>query len=197
VNTRTLDEILINPKKEGKSLKEVLLNFSIGIVSGTFAGILSSMLIYLFSERRNKVRKIIEYAELTAENAYQILEETNECLNGKSIDTLKVLLKREVRRSFPGDIDDNSNISKDLQASIAKCNLWVYEVGEAIEDTEYRSKLFHANMELNNALLDIWNATTIYDADEDKKIEKYKKRFMIGIPCIIIFFIIIMIIALL
>lgn len=41
-------------------MKELILNFSIGIVSGTFAGLLSSFLVYLFSEKRNKVRKIIE-----------------------------------------------------------------------------------------------------------------------------------------
>lgn len=178
-------------------MKDLLLNFSIGIVSGTFAGLLSSMLVYLFSERRTKIRKIIEYAEQTADNAYQILEEANECLDGKSTDTLKLLLKRDVRRSFPGQIVDNKLKSQVLQDAIAACNSAIYKIGQALETDNVRSKLFHASNELNNALLDIWNATSDYDVAEDRRIEKYKRRFTIGIPIIILLFIVIMILALL
>ncbi|WP_139070838.1 hypothetical protein, partial [Paenibacillus sp. KS1] len=114
-------------------MKDLFLNFSIGIVSGTFAGLLSSFLVYLFSEKRNKVRKIIEYAEQTSERAFQVLAEANAFYEGSSIETLKMLLKKEVRRAFPGDIVDKSESSQRLQDAIAGCNRALYGIEQSLE----------------------------------------------------------------
>lgn len=185
----TLGEILILFESR-EIMKDLFLNFSIGIVSGTFAGLLSSFLVYLFSEKRNKVRRIIEYAEQTAEKAFQVLDEANEYSEGKSIETLKMLLKKDVRRHFPGDIVDNSEVSQRLQSAIAGCNGAMYKVELSLTSEDISSHLFHASYELNNAVLEIWNATTEYDVTEDTRIEKFKKRVLIGIPVIIFIFVV-------
>lgn len=167
-------------------MKELILNFSIGIVSGTFAGLLSSFLVYLFSEKRNKVRKIIEYAEQTAEKAFQVNDEASGFSEGDSAEKLKMLLKRDVRRAFPGDIVDGSQSCKRLQEAIAQCNSVMYKIENALESNNKLHDVFLANSELNDALLEIWNATTNYDLEEERRIRKYKKRILIGIPIIIL-----------
>ena len=167
-------------------MKELLLNFSIGIVSGTFAGMLSSFLVYLFSERRNKVRKIIEYAEQTAEKAFHVNDEATVFSGDDSVEKLRMLLKRDVRRAFPGEIVDGSESSKRLQEAIAKCNSAMYRVETALESNNKIHSVFLANSDLNDALLEIWNATTNYDVEEDLRIGKYKKYILIGIPIILL-----------
>lgn len=194
MNAGELDEIL-RILKGSESLKDLFLNFAVGIVSGTFAGLLSSILVYLFSEKRLKVRKIIEYAEQTAERAFQVLDEANSYIDGNSVVALKLLLKKDVRRSFPGDIVDRSDSSKRLQDAIAGCNGAIYKVELALEGDSISSSLFHASNDLNEAVLEIWNATTEYDVAEDIRIASYKKWFLICIPLIVLLFIIGIVIA--
>lgn len=170
-----------------------LVNLSIGIISGIIGGIISSIIIYYYSEQRIKARKIIEYAERTAEKAYLILEEANKYSEGNDIKLLKQLIKKEVRRNFPGRIVNRSKLSEQLQKSIAKCNSGINNIEKAIEVENPKSTLIYAISDLNNSLLDIWNAITEYDVAEDKRIEKHKKLFMlVTFLVIVIVFIIIL-----
>lgn len=170
------------------------MNLAVGIISGIIGGIISSIIIYFYSEKRVKVRKIIEYAERTAEKAQLIFEEALECSKGKDTELLKQLIKKQVRRNFPGEIIDNTKISEQLQESIAACNKNIYKIDEAIETENVKTALFHAVAELNNALLNIWNATTEYDVTEDLRIEKHKKIFIRGAVCVSVGVIILVII---
>jgi len=175
-------------------MENLVINLLIGIISGIIGGIISSIIIYFYSEKRIKVRKIIEYAERTAEKAEHVYEEALECSKGKDITLLKQLINKQVRRNFAGEIVENNKLSEQLQNAIAACNAGIYKIEKATETENSRTALFHAVGDLNDALLDILNAATEYDVDEDRRIEKHKKVFIRGTVCILIIVIILIII---
>lgn len=156
----------------------------VSIITGIIAGLISGLIIYYYSEQRATARKIIEYAERTADKVRQILEEAEKCLEGKDKTLLEQFINKRVRRNFAGKIVDKTEISQQLQRSIAACNCGISQIEVALEGDNVKTELLFAVGELNKALVDIENAIIDYKVADDRKREKEKdiiKRILVSV----------------
>lgn len=160
------------------------------LLSGVIAGLISSFLFYFFTYKREKVRKIIEYAKKTADHTYLIAEEARDCSNGEPVENLKQLLRKTIHRPFAGDIVDQTKESKHLQDAIAQCNRSIYEIDKIVEkadqDEDFRNKLHIESNKMSDTLLNIWNAIANYDTAKDKKIMRTFRIFKVILGLIVI-----------
>ncbi len=137
-----------------------------GIITGFIAG----WIIYLYSSMRDKNRRIIEYAEKNVDHVQLILH----AVEIQDIESLKKIVKRDIHRSFSGNIEDGTNESKNLQGAIACCNEGIDDILTALKEIDYR-KLSRADEKLQDYLLGLWNAEAEYDIAEEKRIKEYSK----------------------
>lgn len=144
----------------------MLENLVISIVLGTISGIISGTIVYSLSQGIEKRRKIIDYAERTAEHACIITFLAEKYVVKKDLDFLELLLEKTIRRGFIGDIRDGTEESEKLQNAIANCNSGISQIQNAIEGNNIESDLVIAIGDMSEKLVDIWNATVDYRSFE-------------------------------
>lgn len=168
-----------------------------GILAGLTSGLITGFLFYSFAYNREKTRKVIEYAQKTADHTFQICEEARNFSDEKNIENIKQLLRKTIHRPFAGNIVDKTKESKELQEAIAQCNRSINEIDKFLEnanqDENLRRKLYHESLKMSDTLLNIWNAIASYNVAEEKRI---KRTFSILKIIFVVIFVVIVVILL-
>lgn len=142
------------------------MEWFIGIITGLISGIISGLLVTQYFRNKDRIKLIIQYAQKTADYAFEITEEAREYLAEKDPGRLKELLRRSLHRPFDGKIPND-----ELQEAIANCNQGVSAISNALDRSD-RQDLFHASWAMSDRLLDLWNATVNFETKERHKTEK-------------------------
>jgi len=159
----------------------------LNILSGIFTGLITGLFITKYFRNKDLKRKIIKYADNTADHTYDIMSEALDYINGiGNISRLKILLRKPMRRDFLGGINDS-----DLQSAIAQCNNAINTISSIFDEEEnekeevIRPKLIGPADEMNLPILNLWNAIAIYKVNERNKEKRENDYFAATILAII------------